>query len=72
MLVQITGTLRNLAVEEESYQQISQCKILSQLFTVLNEFKGHKELTLNISRILSKLSTVPQCSIEILKTQHLR
>jgi hypothetical protein len=32
-------------------------------------FKGHKELMLNISRILSKLSSDYQCSLEILKSQ---
>lgn len=48
-----------------------QIKAISNLIKVLRTFKGHKELMLNISRILSKLSLDHKCSVELLKTQEL-
>ena len=43
-------------------------KAIPKLIKVLKLFKGHKELMLNISRILSKLSLDHKCSVELLKT----
>ena len=57
------GTLRNLANDDESYQQICQNKVLSKLIEILEKFKGHKELMLNVSRILSKVSLDADCSL---------
>lgn len=56
MLVQITGAIRNLANDEESYSRLSKNKVTPKLIKILEDFKGHKELMLNVSRILSKIS----------------
>lgn len=72
ILVQITGTLRNLLNLEESNLQIANFSIISKLINALSYFKGHKELTLNISRILSKLSIDYQFAAQMCKTTHLQ
>ena len=64
ILVQITGTLRNLANVEESYGLLLNCKVLPQLCKIYSDdrFKGHKELIMNISRLLSKVSIDYNCA----------
>ncbi len=45
--------------------------MISKLVETLEKFRGHKELMLNISRILSKVSLDPDCSLQIIKTNRL-
>jgi ribonuclease D len=71
MLVQITGALRNLANDDDSYQRVCKNKLIPKLLQVLESFKGSKELMLNISRILSKVSSDPECSKAIISTKKL-
>ena len=65
------GTLRNLANDDASYQQVCSTNVISKLIEVLEKFKGHKELMLNVSRILSKVSLDADCSMQIIKTNRL-
>ena len=64
ILVQISGTLRNLANVEESYGLLLNCKVLPKLCEIYadDRFKGHKELIMNISRLLSKVSIDFNCA----------
>jgi len=64
ILVQISGTLRNLANVEESYGLLLSCKVLPKLCEIYadDRFKGHKELIMNISRLLSKVSIDFNCA----------
>jgi hypothetical protein len=64
ILVQITGTLRNLANVEESYGLLLNCKILPKLCEIYGDarFNVHKELIMNISRLLSKVSIDYNCA----------
>ena len=66
MLVQITGALRNLANDDESYSRVCKNRVIPKLIKILEDFKGHKELMLNVSRILSKISTDNECSKAII------
>jgi hypothetical protein len=45
--------------------------VLSKLIEILEKFKGHKELMLNVSRILSKVSLDADCSMQIIKSNRL-
>ncbi len=56
LLVQITGALRNLATDPKHFNLILQNKLISKMIETLEKFSDHKELVLNISRILSKIS----------------
>lgn len=72
MLVQICGALRNLSNDEKcSYDQINANGIIPMLIEILDLFKGHKELMLNVSRILSKISMDGDCSLTIINTHKL-
>lgn len=71
MLVQITGAIRNLANDDDSYQRVCKNKVIPKLLQVLENFKGSKELMLNISRILSKVSQDTECSKAIISTKKL-
>jgi maltodextrin utilization protein YvdJ len=64
ILVQISGTLRNLANVEESYGLLLNCKALPKLCEIYKDqrFNGHKELIMNISRLLSKVSIDFSCA----------
>ena len=64
ILVQISGTLRNLANVEDSYGLLLNCKVLPKLCAIFGDdrFKGHKELILNVSRLLSKVSIDFNCA----------
>ena len=72
ILVQISGTLRNLANVEESYGLLLNCKILPKLCEIYsdNRFNGHKELIMNISRLLSKVSIDFSCADQLVRTDH--
>lgn len=63
ILVQITGTLRNLANVESSHYQLAQNAIplLCNIFFDPH-FNSGKELTLNIARLLSKVSLDIPCA----------
>ena len=71
MLVQITGALRNLLNGEDSMSRFSKSKVIPKLIQVLEQFKGHKELMLNVSRILSKVSSDIDCSKSLIQTNKL-
>ena len=64
ILVQISGALRNLANVEDSYGLLLHCKVLPKLCEIFGDarFKGHKELILNVSRLLSKVSIDFKCA----------
>lgn len=56
LFVQITGWYRNLAIEPQHIEIFIQEGALVALAQMMSNFKKHKELNLNIVRILSKLS----------------
>lgn len=56
LLVQVTGTLRNLAMSPHCVQQFVEEGALVTIAKMIPEFINHKELILNIMRILSKVS----------------
>jgi hypothetical protein len=56
LLIQITGTLRNLADSQESLAEFASLFVLERVVATMGLFKGHKELALNCSRFISKLS----------------
>jgi hypothetical protein len=71
ILVQITGTLRNLANVERCHQQIAQSAIarLCDIFFD-SQFNSGKELSLNIARLLSKVSLDFACAEKIVESGH--
>ena len=73
ILVQITGTLRNLANVDQCYSQLATSAIgkLCDIF-FSPQFSQGKELSLNIARILSKVSLDYQCAYKIVKSGHVR
>jgi hypothetical protein len=72
MLVQITGALRNLANDDDSYSRMCKNKLMPKLFTVLERYRGgHKELMHNVSRLLSKVSLDQECSKAMIATRRL-
>jgi hypothetical protein len=48
--------------------RFSKSKVIPKLIQVLEQFKGHKELMLNVSRILSKVSSDSECSKSLIQT----
>ena len=56
LFVQITGWFRNLAMERQHVELFIQEGALVGLFQMMQNYKGHRELILNIVRILSKVS----------------
>lgn len=56
LFVQITGAYRNLAMDPQQIEIFIQEGALVALSQMMNSFKTHKELSLNIVRILSKIS----------------
>lgn len=56
LFVQITGCFRNLAIEPQQVEIFIQEGALVALAQMMSNFKEHKELNLNIVRILSKIS----------------
>lgn len=72
ILVQITGALRNLANVDSSHPEISRTivKKMCDIFFDPNLNNG-KELVLNISRLLSKVSLDIQCAEAIVKSGHM-
>ncbi|TNV74288.1 hypothetical protein FGO68_gene13245 [Halteria grandinella] len=74
MLVQITGTLRNLANDDDSYSRMCKSKVVQKLIQVLEKYNSptNKELMQNISRVLSKVSLDSECSKAIIATGKLR
>ncbi len=57
--------------DEDSYARVCKNKVIPKLIKVLDQFKGHKELMLNVSRILSKVSMDTDCSKAIISTSKL-
>jgi hypothetical protein len=72
ILVQISGTLRNLANVEDSYGLLLNCKVIPKLCEIFadSRFRGHKELILNVSRLLSKVSIDFNCAEQMVKTKN--
>lgn len=72
ILVQITGALRNLANVDSSHFEISQ-RIVKQMCDIFFDptLNSGKELVLNISRLLSKVSLDMACAEQIVKSGHL-
>ena len=56
VLVQLTATLRNVAVSGSSRKQFVQTGCVEELCGVLRAAPQHAELCLNVSRVLAKLS----------------
>jgi len=56
MLVKVTGVLRNLVNESQNIFDFVEYGALDQISQTLKGFINHKELMLNISWILSKVS----------------
>lgn len=56
LFVQITGCYRNLAMEPQHVEIFIQEGALVAISQMMQSFKDHKELVLNIVRILSKIS----------------
>ena len=57
LLIQITGTLRNLSTDKRHLKQFWTARVVQTLCNIICTFpKTHSELMLNIMRILSKLS----------------
>ena len=73
ILVQITGTLRNLANIDQCHPQIAQSAI-SKLCDVFfdAQFNQGKELSLNIARLLSKVSLDYRCAEKIVQSGHIK
>ena len=73
ILVQITGTLRNLANVEQCYNQLATSAIGKLCDIFFNpEFSQGKELSLNIARLLSKVSLNFSCAEKIVKSGHIK
>ena len=73
ILVQITGTLRNLANIDKCYPQLATSAIGKLCDIFFNpEFSQGKELSLNIARLLSKVSLDVRCSQKIVKSGNIR
>ena len=73
ILVQITGTLRNLANVELCQTQIAQSAIVKLCDIFFDpQFNQGKELILNIARLLSKVSLEISCADKIVKTGHVK
>ena len=72
ILVQISGTLRNLANIEESYGLLLNCKVLPKLCQIYSDprFQNHKELIMNISRLLSKVSIDFNCAEQLVQSKN--
>jgi hypothetical protein len=73
ILVQITGTLRNLANVDSSHLEISRT-VVKRMCDIFfdNNLNSGKELILNISRLLSKVSLDLQCAEQIVKSGQMR
>ena len=73
ILVQITGTLRNLANIDQCHPQIAQSAIakLCDIFFD-SQFNQGKELSLNIARLLSKVSSDFRCAEKIVQSGHIK
>jgi len=57
--IQVTGILRNLTLTIDQAQQFLDAGGFSTLLRISAEYSQHRELLLNISRVLSKLSLQP-------------
>lgn len=73
ILVQITGTLRNLANVDMCHSQLATSAI-GKLCDIFFDpvFSQGKELSLNIARLLSKVSLDYRCAEKIVKSGHIK
>ena len=60
-----------MANVEDSYGLLLSCQVLPQLCKIFGDsrFKGHKELILNASRLLSKVSIDYNCAEQMVQTR---
>ena len=73
ILVQITGTLRNLANVEQCYGQLATSAVGKLCDIFFNpQFSQGKELSLNIARLLSKVSLNHSCADKIVRSGHIK
>jgi len=59
--------MRNFANDNANFEHLLNFKVIHKLIICLEHYSEHKELVLNISRILSKLSLDAECAEEIMK-----
>ena len=72
ILVQITGTLRNLANIDKCHPQLAKSAIAKLCDIFFDpQFSQGKELALNIARLLSKVSLDFACADTIVKSGHM-
>ena len=72
ILVQISGGLRNLATVDTAHLEIAQ-RVVKQMCDIFfdPQLNQGKELVLNISRLLSKVSLDMTCAEQIVKSGHI-
>uniref|UniRef100_A0A0G4GB43 C2H2-type domain-containing protein n=1 Tax=Chromera velia CCMP2878 TaxID=1169474 RepID=A0A0G4GB43_9ALVE len=63
VLIQVVAALRNLAVSSRVHSQVVRAEAIPALARLLRVFPKADELTLNISRLLAKLSLSDECLI---------
>uniref|UniRef100_A0A671V6E0 Armadillo repeat containing 2 n=1 Tax=Sparus aurata TaxID=8175 RepID=A0A671V6E0_SPAAU len=68
ILVQLTGTLRNLADHPDSRRLFISFSLLSELCLVLRHHCKDQDICTNISRIYSKLSSYSECRLALAQT----
>ncbi|CAH1799821.1 unnamed protein product [Owenia fusiformis] len=68
VLVQLTATLRNLANVSNSRQEFLDSSIMENLCPPLISYPSDVDLALNVSRILSKLTTHTDCCAKVCNT----
>ncbi|XP_033112624.1 armadillo repeat-containing protein 2-like [Anneissia japonica] len=61
LLLQVTGTLRNLADKSATRATFISCQIIAELCKVIDAFPTDGDLMFNISRIFSKLTLNQEC-----------
>eukprot|EP01105_Mastigella_eilhardi_P024960 TRINITY_DN6638_c0_g1_i1.p1 TRINITY_DN6638_c0_g1~~TRINITY_DN6638_c0_g1_i1.p1 ORF type:complete len:824 (+),score=202.25 TRINITY_DN6638_c0_g1_i1:104-2473(+) len=61
LLVQITAVLRNISESAKTAKVVFVGPLLADLCALLGSHSQHSELAYNVSRILSKLSGIPEC-----------
>ncbi|XP_071954692.1 armadillo repeat-containing protein 2-like [Antedon mediterranea] len=61
LLLQVTGTLRNLADKPATHATFISCQIIPELCKIIDTFPLDGDLMFNISRILSKLTLNQEC-----------
>ena len=69
VLIQITGCLRNLAMQNEKLREFVDAGVIGHLARLLDTHADQRELMVNVVRILSKLSINEECRKALLKAE---